>query len=70
MEEENHQSIENSQIGTKLKRSVECPYLDTINRSLLDFDFEHSCSVTLGVGNIYGCLVCKNLEKCLLYRLI
>ena len=36
-----------------------CPYLDTINRTLLDFDFEHSCSVTLESGpHVYGCLVC------------
>jgi len=36
-----------------------CPYLDTVTRSLLDFDFEHSCSVSLDGGpHIYGCLVC------------
>merc|ERR1719491_928931 len=36
-----------------------CPYLDTITRTLLDFDFEHSCSVSLQSGpHIYGCLVC------------
>lgn len=36
-----------------------CPYLDTVNRSLLDFDFEHSCSVSLQSGpHIYACLVC------------
>ncbi|KAK0541433.1 Ubiquitin carboxyl-terminal hydrolase 10 [Tilletia horrida] len=33
-------------------------YLDTINRSLLDFDFEKLCSVTLSHTNVYGCLVC------------
>ncbi|KAE8269059.1 hypothetical protein A4X09_0g3287 [Tilletia walkeri] len=33
-------------------------YLDTINRSLLDFDFEKLCSVTLSHINVYGCLVC------------
>lgn len=33
-------------------------YLDTINRSLLDFDFEKLCSVTLANINIYACLVC------------
>ena len=33
-------------------------YLDTINRSLLDFDFEKLCSVTLSNINIYACLVC------------
>ncbi|KAJ7651479.1 cysteine proteinase [Mycena polygramma] len=33
-------------------------YLDTINRVLLDFDFEKVCSVSLTNINIYGCLVC------------
>ncbi|KAF4553904.1 Ubiquitin carboxyl-terminal hydrolase-like protein 2 [Elsinoe fawcettii] len=33
-------------------------YLDTINRALLDFDFEKLCSVTLSNINIYACLVC------------
>eukprot|EP01102_Stenamoeba_stenopodia_P000694 TRINITY_DN10643_c0_g1_i1.p1 TRINITY_DN10643_c0_g1~~TRINITY_DN10643_c0_g1_i1.p1 ORF type:complete len:500 (-),score=105.02 TRINITY_DN10643_c0_g1_i1:4-1503(-) len=35
-----------------------CPYLDTINRSMLDFDFEKVCSVTLLNLNVYACLVC------------
>lgn len=33
-------------------------YLDTINRKVLDFDFEKLCSVTLSNINIYACLVC------------
>ncbi|OBZ68492.1 putative mRNA-splicing protein ubp10 [Grifola frondosa] len=33
-------------------------YLDTINRAVLDFDFEKLCSVSLSNINIYGCLVC------------
>jgi U4/U6.U5 tri-snRNP-associated protein 2 len=33
-------------------------YLDTINRSTLDFDFEKLCSVTLSNINVYACLVC------------
>ena len=33
-------------------------YLDTINRSVLDFDFEKLCSVTLSNINIYACLIC------------
>ena len=33
-------------------------YLDTINRSILDFDFEKLCSVSLLNTNIYSCLVC------------
>ncbi|CAG0914634.1 unnamed protein product [Notodromas monacha] len=36
----------------------ECPYLDTINRHVLDFDFEKLCSVSLSRINVYACLVC------------
>lgn len=35
-----------------------CPYLDTINRQYLDFDFEKLCSVSLTRINVYACLVC------------
>lgn len=35
-----------------------CPYLDTVNRTYLDFDFEKLCSVSLSNMNIYVCLVC------------
>ena len=37
---------------------MNCPYLDTINRKVLDFDFEKLCSVTLLNVNVYACLVC------------
>lgn len=33
-------------------------YLETVNRSQLDFDQERVCSVTLAGQNIYACLVC------------
>ncbi|KAI0323088.1 spindle pole body protein [Amylostereum chailletii] len=33
-------------------------YLDTVNRAVLDFDFEKVCSISLSNINIYGCLVC------------
>ena len=33
-------------------------YLDTINRMVLDFDFEKACSVTGHNFNVYACLVC------------
>ncbi|XP_065833453.1 ubiquitin carboxyl-terminal hydrolase 39-like [Oscarella lobularis] len=39
-------------------RSRHCPYLDTINRLVLDFDFEKLCSVSLSHLNVYACLVC------------
>ena len=38
--------------------SRSCPFLDTINRSILDFDFEKLCSVSLSNHNVYACLVC------------
>ncbi|XP_043212765.1 U4/U6.U5 tri-snRNP-associated protein 2-like isoform X2 [Amphibalanus amphitrite] len=40
------------------KQAKECPYLDTINRHVLDFDFEKLCSVSLSRINVYACLVC------------
>lgn len=33
-------------------------YLDSIDRSVLDFDFEKLCSVSLSNINVYACLVC------------
>lgn len=33
-------------------------YLDTIDRQVLDFDFEKLCSVSLTNINVYACLVC------------
>ncbi|EWC46270.1 hypothetical protein DRE_04441 [Drechslerella stenobrocha 248] len=33
-------------------------YLDTVNRNLLDFDFEKLCSISLSNINVYACLVC------------
>lgn len=45
-------------IPNEVDRSRSCPYLDTINRSMLDFDFEKLCSVSLSHLNVYACLVC------------
>ena len=42
----------------KNKPRKDCPYLDTIQRTALDFDFEKVCSVTLSNVNVYACLVC------------
>uniref|UniRef100_A0A8C4Q5R4 ubiquitinyl hydrolase 1 n=1 Tax=Eptatretus burgeri TaxID=7764 RepID=A0A8C4Q5R4_EPTBU len=47
-----------SPFGLTDGRSRHCPYLDTINRSVLDFDFEKLCSVSLSHINVYACLVC------------
>lgn len=37
---------------------TESPYLGTIKRHLLDFDFEKVCSISLSNSNVYACLVC------------
>ncbi|VVA17155.1 PREDICTED: U4/U6 U5 tri-snRNP-associated [Prunus dulcis] len=36
----------------------DCPYLDTVNRQVFDFDFEIFCSLSLSNLNVYACLVC------------
>lgn len=33
-------------------------YLDTIDRTVLDFDFSKECSISLSKTNVYACLVC------------
>lgn len=49
----------NGEIVGRKRKSLVCPYLDTIQRSVLDFDLEPSCSITLQTGaHIYACLVC------------
>lgn len=35
-----------------------CPFMHTINKTALDFDFEKVCSVSLESHNVYACLVC------------
>ncbi|VDD86410.1 unnamed protein product [Enterobius vermicularis] len=40
------------------KPSRQCPYLDTIDRGALDFDFEKLCSVSLSHVNVYACMIC------------
>ncbi|XP_013382740.1 U4/U6.U5 tri-snRNP-associated protein 2-like [Lingula anatina] len=56
-EEENEPVITRKHLKVD-SRSRMCPYLDTINRSVLDFDFEKLCSVSLSHLNVYACLVC------------
>ncbi|GAB2298953.1 hypothetical protein Dimus_033029 [Dionaea muscipula] len=59
-DEEDHGSQRFNQ--RRCNRHVEvrrdCPYLDTVNRQVLDFDFEKFCSVSLSNLNVYACLVC------------
>ncbi|KAJ4458130.1 putative Spindle pole body protein - Sad1p [Paratrimastix pyriformis] len=45
-------------VGHGRENRIICPYLDTVDRSVLDFDFEKVCSVTLSNVNVYACLVC------------
>ena len=35
-----------------------CPYLPSVDRSVLDFDLPIHCSVTLSTQHVYACLVC------------
>ncbi|XP_028800737.1 U4/U6.U5 tri-snRNP-associated protein 2 [Neltuma alba] len=60
-EEDEEDSQEQLSVG-RHSRQVEvrrdCPYLDTVNRQVLDFDFEKFCSVSLSNLNVYACLVC------------
>ncbi|GJQ14898.1 hypothetical protein GpartN1_g6689.t1 [Galdieria partita] len=41
-----------------IRSGRECPYMDTIDRTVLDFDYEKLCCVTLERHNVYACLVC------------
>lgn len=57
VEEEEDESFSQDELEVKAA-SAECPYLDTIDRHRLDFDFEKICSVSLSKSNVYACLVC------------
>ena len=35
-----------------------CPYVASVRRWALDFDFQKACSVSLSTTNVYACLVC------------
>lgn len=62
VEDEDEDDRSSEQDLALVKRAVEirrdCPYLDTVNRQVLDFDFEKFCSVSLSNLNVYACLVC------------
>ena len=47
-----------------LKRiKIECPYIDKIQRHILDFDLIFQCNICLTTTSIYCCLICgKFLE--------
>ena len=44
--------------ATMIEPLKQCPYLGTIKRHLLDFDFEKLCCISLSNLNVYACLVC------------
>ncbi|GKU88874.1 hypothetical protein SLEP1_g3088 [Rubroshorea leprosula] len=60
--EDDDDDLSGQEFPGKHNRQVEvrrdCPYLDTVNRQVLDFDFEKFCSVSLSNLNVYACLVC------------
>ena len=66
LDEEDVTSNNNKQIQARPASSLaaanviqnDCPYLNTIDRKALDFDFEKLCSVSLSKVNVYACLVC------------
>jgi len=50
-----------------------CPYLDSINRHVLDFDFEKVCSISNSHLNVYACLVCGKyfqVRLCVVYMYV
>ncbi|KAH7674167.1 Ubiquitinyl hydrolase 1 protein [Dioscorea alata] len=61
-EEEEEEEVGFQKPAAPRRRQVEvrrdCPYLDTVNRQVLDFDFEKFCSISLSNLNVYACLVC------------
>lgn len=56
--EEDEEDDGDTGLGRKEEQRASDLYLDTVNRAILDFDFEKVCSVSLSNINIYGCLVC------------
>lgn len=61
-EEDDYSDADQEMFQGRRNRQIEirrdCPYLDTVNRQVLDFDFEKFCSVSLSNLNVYACLVC------------
>ena len=46
-------------------KSNTCPYIGTIKRHMLDFDFEKICCISLSTLNVYACLTCgKYYQGC------
>ncbi|KAJ7969023.1 U4/U6.U5 tri-snRNP-associated protein 2 [Quillaja saponaria] len=56
--DDNEQPFGQGRHNRQIEVRRDCPYLDTVNRQVLDFDFEKFCSVSLSNLNVYACLVC------------
>ena len=54
---EDEEEYDSQDQGNQSKEATDL-YLDTINRHMLDFDFEKVCSVSLSQINVYACLTC------------
>ncbi|CAL8469242.1 g8783 [Coccomyxa elongata] len=57
-DEDLDQPVQPVRRAAQVKKGNECPYLDTVTKQNLDFDFEKCCSVSLSPVNVYACLVC------------
>ncbi|KAK1352205.1 U4/U6.U5 tri-snRNP-associated protein 2-like [Heracleum sosnowskyi] len=57
-DEDDEIGVAQGQRNRMIELRRDCPYLDTVNRQVLDFDFERFCSVSLSNLNVYACLVC------------
>lgn len=58
--EEEEDNLNDSNDSVKPQKIIPqvCPYLDTVDRPILDFDFEKVCSISLSRNNVYMCLIC------------
>ncbi|EGR52576.1 uncharacterized protein TRIREDRAFT_103321 [Trichoderma reesei QM6a] len=62
-EDDDDEDLDNEPMAAPVRQSGPADgyddlYLDTIDRNVLDFDFEKLCSVSLSNINVYACLVC------------
>ena len=57
-EEEWVHPLKRSGPSRAVREADACPYMGTIHRPMLDFDFEKICSQTLSQHHVYCCLVC------------
>lgn len=53
-----HAFLSSANANEQFSDCVTCRYLDTVSRTVLDFDFEKVCSVSLSPINVYACLAC------------